>query len=130
MAMSHSPATTSAALPLEEPPADRFGSCGLSSAPVTEVWLPPEEQRCSHTDHEVAERRQIVAAEIQVVGFGDARQFRQRRLAQNAGRRRRRGWRLDGRLGGHTNGRCRGDDGCRYPGRPGVKETTTRIVWR
>ncbi len=86
--------------------------------------------RREHTVHEVAERRQIVAAEIQVVGFGDARQFRQRWLAQNAGRRRRRGWRLDGRLGGRTNGRCRGDDGCRYPGRAGVKETTTRIVWR
>jgi len=25
---------------------------------------------------------------------------------------------LDGRLGGHTNGRCRGDDGCRYPAVP------------
>src|SRR5262249_5638629 len=49
MAMSHSPATTSAALPLEEPPADRFGSCGLSTGPVSEVWLPPEKQRCSHT---------------------------------------------------------------------------------
>jgi hypothetical protein len=46
--MSHSPATTSAALPLEEPPADRFGSCGLSTGPVSEVWLPPEKRRCSH----------------------------------------------------------------------------------
>src|SRR6058998_858060 len=50
MAMSHSPATTSAALPLEEPPADRFGSCGLSTGPVSEVWLPPEKQRFSQTD--------------------------------------------------------------------------------
>src|SRR5579884_929708 len=49
IAISHSPATTSAALPLDEPPADRLGSCGLSTGPVSEVWLPPEKQRCSHT---------------------------------------------------------------------------------
>src|SRR5438309_10878071 len=48
--MSQSPAATSAALPLEEPPAERFGSCGFSTGPVSEVWLPPEKQRCSHTD--------------------------------------------------------------------------------
>lgn len=83
--------------------------------------------RREHTVHEVAERRQIVAAEIQVVGFGDALQFRQRWLAQNPGCRRRRGWRLDGCFGGRTNGRCR-DDGCRYPGCAGMKEATTRIV--
>src|SRR5207247_11252969 len=47
--MSHSPTATSAALPLEEPPAERFGSCGFSTGPVSEVWLPPEKQRCSHT---------------------------------------------------------------------------------
>src|SRR5438093_4994443 len=49
MARSHSPLTTRAALPLEEPPADRFGSCGLYTGPVSEVWLPPEKQRCSQT---------------------------------------------------------------------------------
>ena len=49
MAISHSRATTSAALPLEEPPAERFGSCGFSTGPVSEVWLPPEKQRCSQT---------------------------------------------------------------------------------
>src|SRR2546426_1307526 len=32
--ISHSRATTSAALPLEEPPAERFGSCGFSTGPV------------------------------------------------------------------------------------------------
>src|SRR2546425_842507 len=47
--MSHSPEATSAVLPLEEPPAERFGSCGFSTGPVSEVWLPPEKQRCSHT---------------------------------------------------------------------------------
>src|SRR5438105_13493679 len=49
MARSHSPLTTRAALPLEEPPADRFGSCGLRTGPVSEVWLPPEKHRCSQT---------------------------------------------------------------------------------
>src|SRR5215471_18897315 len=47
--MSHSPATTSAALPLEDPPAERFGSCGFRTGPVSDVWLPPEKHRCSHT---------------------------------------------------------------------------------
>src|SRR5437899_12371953 len=47
--MSQSPAATSAALPLEEPPAERFGSCGFSTGPVSEVWLPPEKQGGSHT---------------------------------------------------------------------------------
>ena len=87
--------------------------------------------RREHTVHEVAERRQIVAAEIQVVGFGDALQFTQRWLAQNPRGRRRRGWRLHARLGGRTNGRCRrGDNGCCCAGRSGMKEATTRIVWR
>src|SRR5215472_2348679 len=49
IAMSHSCATTSAALPLEEPPADRVGSCGLRTGPVSEVWLPPEKHRLSQT---------------------------------------------------------------------------------
>src|SRR5438876_12114603 len=49
MDISQSPATTSAVLPLDEPPAERVGSCGLSTGPVSEVWLPPEKQRCSHT---------------------------------------------------------------------------------
>src|SRR2546422_7207959 len=47
--MSHSPEATSAVLPLEEPPAERLGPCGFSTGPVSEVWLPPEKQRCSHT---------------------------------------------------------------------------------
>src|SRR5882762_956378 len=67
--------------------------------------------RRQYTVHEVAERRQIVATESQVVGFGDALQFRQRWLAQNPRRRRHRGWRLHARLGARTNRRCRGDDG-------------------
>src|ERR1700730_15622038 len=50
IARSHSRATTSAALPLDEPPAERLGSCGLRTGPVSEVWLPPEKQRCSQTD--------------------------------------------------------------------------------
>src|SRR5438876_12384581 len=86
--------------------------------------------RRKYTVHEVAERRQIVAAKIQVVGFGDALQFTQRWLAQNPRRRRRWGWRRHACLGGRTNGRCRrGDDGCRYPGCAGMEEATTRIVW-
>src|SRR5712691_4042181 len=47
--MSHSPATTRAVLPLEDPPADRFGSWGFKTGPVSDVWLPPEKQRCSQT---------------------------------------------------------------------------------
>src|SRR6266699_494408 len=49
IAISHSPVTASAALPLDDPPAERVWSCGLSTGPVSEVWLPPEKQRCSHT---------------------------------------------------------------------------------
>src|SRR5918911_3975196 len=47
--MSHSPATTKAALPLDEPPAERLGSWGFSTGPVSEVWLPPEKHRSSQT---------------------------------------------------------------------------------
>src|SRR3954466_6586735 len=49
-ARSTSPAATSAALPLELPPAVREGSQGLRPGPVHEVWLPPEKQRSSQTD--------------------------------------------------------------------------------
>ena len=49
MARSTSPAATSAALPLDEPPAVRVGSWGLCTGPVSDVWLPPEKQRLSHT---------------------------------------------------------------------------------
>src|ERR671935_3013492 len=49
MAISHSPPTTNAALPLDEPPAEHLGSCGFSTGPVSEVWLPPEKHRCSQT---------------------------------------------------------------------------------
>src|SRR5207245_9766469 len=48
-ARRHPPARPSAPLPLAEPPAERFGSCGFSTGPASEVWLPPEKQRCSHT---------------------------------------------------------------------------------
>src|ERR671934_2468544 len=49
MAMSTSPAATSAALPLDEPPVVRDGSYGLRTGPVSLVWLPPEKHRLSHT---------------------------------------------------------------------------------
>src|SRR5215475_11327720 len=48
-ARSASPAATSAALPLEEPPAVREVAQGLRTGPVTEVWLAPEKQRSSQT---------------------------------------------------------------------------------
>ena len=48
-ARSASPAATSAALPLDDPPADLEWSQGLRTGPVAEVWLPPEKQRFSHT---------------------------------------------------------------------------------
>ncbi len=48
-ARSTAPAATSAALPLDEPPAERVGSHGLRTGPVRDVWLPPEKQRSSHT---------------------------------------------------------------------------------
>ena len=47
--MSAWPAATSAALPLEDPPADLPRSHGFSTGPVREVWLPPEKHRSSHT---------------------------------------------------------------------------------
>src|SRR5271155_4008995 len=46
MAMSHSPAATRAALPLDEPPAERFASWGLRTGPVSEI---PEKHRGSQT---------------------------------------------------------------------------------
>src|SRR5262245_8893060 len=49
VAMSTAPAATSAALPLEEPPADRSGSHGLRTGPVRDVWLPAEKHRSSQT---------------------------------------------------------------------------------
>src|SRR2546423_9057541 len=47
VAMSTSPAATSAALPLEDPPALRERSHGLRTGPVHDVWLPPEKHRSS-----------------------------------------------------------------------------------
>ena len=47
--MSTAPAATSAALPLDDPPADRVRSHGLRTGPVRDVWLPPEKHRSSHT---------------------------------------------------------------------------------
>src|SRR5262249_43477481 len=47
--MSARPAATSAALPLDEPPADLVRSQGLRTGPVLDVWLPPEKHRSSHT---------------------------------------------------------------------------------
>src|SRR5271156_5119199 len=44
--MSHSPATTSAALPLEEPPAERLASCGFRTGPVSDM---PEKHNGSQT---------------------------------------------------------------------------------
>jgi hypothetical protein len=43
------PAITSAALPEDDPPAERVSSQGLRTGPVCEVWEPPEKQRSSHT---------------------------------------------------------------------------------
>src|SRR5262249_58172129 len=43
------PAATSAALPLEDPPAVLERSQGLRTGPVREVWLPPEKHRSSQT---------------------------------------------------------------------------------
>ena len=47
MAISHSPLVTRAALPLEEPPAERAWSWRLSTGPVSELWLPPEKHKDS-----------------------------------------------------------------------------------
>src|ERR1700733_14488663 len=41
---------TRAALPLEDPPVVRVRSCGLSTKPVSAVWLPKLIQKLSHTD--------------------------------------------------------------------------------
>ena len=49
MAMSTSPATSSAPLPPEEPPAEWVGLWGFCTGPVSAVWLPPEKHRLSHT---------------------------------------------------------------------------------
>src|SRR6266702_8275394 len=47
--MSARPAATSAALPLDDPPADFVRSQGLRTGPVLDVWLPPEKHRSSQT---------------------------------------------------------------------------------
>src|SRR6202041_1843555 len=47
--MSTAPEASSAALPLEEPPADLLGSHGLRTGPVRDVCDPPEKQRSSQT---------------------------------------------------------------------------------
>src|SRR3712207_5380950 len=49
VAMSTTPAATSAALPLDEPPAERVSSHGLRTGPVREVCEPPEKHRSSQT---------------------------------------------------------------------------------
>src|SRR5690349_7936916 len=49
VAMSTRPPATSAALPLEEPPAVRVGSHGFSTSPVLAVIEAPEKHRSSHT---------------------------------------------------------------------------------
>src|SRR5665213_469252 len=49
-AISTTPDATSAALPLEEPPVVRERSCGLSTNPVSAVWLPKLIQKLSQTD--------------------------------------------------------------------------------
>ena len=49
IARSAYPAATSAALPLDDPPADFVRSHGLRTGPLREVWLPPEKHRSSHT---------------------------------------------------------------------------------
>src|ERR1700677_2947921 len=46
-AISTSPAATKTALPEEEPPAEKPRLCGLCTAPVALVWLPPERQKHS-----------------------------------------------------------------------------------
>src|SRR5205823_9165935 len=49
VAMSTTPAASSAPLPLEEPPADRVVSHGLRTGPVRDVCDPPEKHRSSQT---------------------------------------------------------------------------------
>ena len=48
--MSTSPAATSAALPVDEPPGVWPGLRGLSTTPLADVALPPETEKYSHTD--------------------------------------------------------------------------------
>ena len=50
IARSASPEATRAALPDDEPPVVRSVSHGFLTGPVTDVWLPPEKHRSSHTD--------------------------------------------------------------------------------
>ena len=47
--MSTTPPATSAALPHDEPPAERVSSHGLRTGPVLAVCEPPEKHRSSHT---------------------------------------------------------------------------------
>jgi hypothetical protein len=49
IASSTASVATSAALPPDDPPADRDGSCGLRTGPLTAVWLPLEKQSASHS---------------------------------------------------------------------------------
>src|ERR1700759_2520882 len=49
VAMSTTPAASRAALPLDDPPADRVVSHGLRTGPLREVCEPPEKHRSSHT---------------------------------------------------------------------------------
>src|SRR5215216_3241892 len=49
VATSTTPAATSAALPLDDPPAERVSSHGLRTGPVREVCEPPEKHRSSQT---------------------------------------------------------------------------------
>jgi hypothetical protein len=44
IAMSTSPAATSAALPEDDPPAENPTRRGLCTGPVALVWLPPDTQ--------------------------------------------------------------------------------------
>ena len=49
IAMSTSPAATSAPLPLDEPPAAYPRLSGLCTGIGSDVWLPPEKHRLSQT---------------------------------------------------------------------------------
>jgi hypothetical protein len=49
IAMSTSPAATSAPHPLDEPPEVRRSSCGLRTGPEAEVWLPADRHMFSQT---------------------------------------------------------------------------------
>src|SRR5947207_108795 len=65
------PAATSAALPLEDPPAVRERSQGLRTGPVREVWLPPEKHRSSQAAVKGAERLQVLRLEVETILLGD-----------------------------------------------------------